>query len=229
MHFFWQTTYVMVTFNHFTRDIERLYSIRINRALRKPFGISNLASFIVEYLYKIPANNLALFLRLGYPCQIREETFAGIYANHVQTEAFIIAHHIFKLILTEHTMIYENAGELLTDSLVEQYGHHRRIHTSGKAENHAVRANLLAELSYGSLHKRICAPLLLAAAHIHHKVFQEQGALKRMKHLRMKLCTKHRLLPGDIICCILYRLSRSYHMCAFGNTRDTVAVRHPYL
>ena len=41
--------------------------------------------------------------------------------------------HLLRLVLPEHAVVHEDAGELLADGLVHEHGGNRGIHAAGKA------------------------------------------------------------------------------------------------
>ncbi len=70
-------------------------------------------SFFIEYVNKTFADNLTLFFRFFHTCQFAEEFLAGIYSDYIQSETFIIMKYIFEFVLTQHAVIYKNAGKIL--------------------------------------------------------------------------------------------------------------------
>ena len=229
VHLLGQTAHVVVALDNLARDVQRLDTVGVDSALRQPFRVGNLLRLGVKDLHEVATDNLALLLRLANACQIAEETLARIHANHVQPEALVVAHHILKLVLAEHTVVHEDTGQLVAYRFVEQYRHHRRVHAARQTEDNAVAAYLLAQLLHRAFHKRICAPFLLAAAHIYHEVLQQQRALQRVEHLGVELCAEHGHRLGNVISSVLHRLGGSHHMRPFGQAGDAVAVRHPHL
>ena len=59
-------------------------------------------------------------LRLGYTCQFAIETFLRIHTDEMQVIIAIRSEdclYFIALVLTEQAVIYEDAGQLLTDCL----------------------------------------------------------------------------------------------------------------
>ena len=98
---------------------------------------------LVKHLYKVAANYLAFMLGIRYSCKVRQKLFAGIYPYHIQAQAFVIAHHIGKFVLSKHTMINEDTGQLVTDSPIQQYGTNATVNATGQAKYYAVCSYLL--------------------------------------------------------------------------------------
>ena len=159
-------------------DVERLNTVGIDGALCQPLRINNLHSFSVEHIDKSSSDDFALAFGFFHTSQFCEELFASIYANHIQTEAFIVFHHRVKLVLAEHTVVHKDTSEVAADGLVEQHRSYRRVHTTGETEDHAVVAELLLELSHSRFNERGGAPVLAATTDVDHKVAEQSAALE---------------------------------------------------
>ena len=179
----------MMALDGLSRNIQTLDTVGINRSLRQPLGIGYFPGFRIEHLYEVAADNLTLLLRIGHSLQILEELRTGVHANHVQPQTLVVVQHILELVLTQHPVVYEDTGQILTDSLVQQHSGHGRIHTAAQSENHSVVSQLRFQLGHRSVYERSRTPILLAAANVHYKVFQQQRSLYGMKHFRMELHT----------------------------------------
>ena len=159
-------------------DVERLNTVGIDGALCQPLRIGDLHGFCVEYIDETCTDDLTLAFGFFDTSQFCEELFASIYANHIQTKAFVVFHHRVKLILAEHTVVHKDTSEVAADSLVEQHGCYRRVYTTGKTENYAVVAQLHLEFSHSAVYERSRTPVLMATTNIHHKVAQQGAALE---------------------------------------------------
>ena len=111
----------MVALYHLARDVETLDAVRVYSALSQPFCSRLLLRLGVEHLYEVPSDNLALLFRICHSCQVGEEFLARVHTDNVQTQALVILHHVAELVLAQHTMVYEDTGEVLAYCLVEQY------------------------------------------------------------------------------------------------------------
>ena len=119
-----------MAFDSLARNVQALDAVGINGTLRQPAGIGYLVRFGIEYFDKITTDDFTLLFGLGHSLQILEKLRAGIYANHVQSQTLVVAHHIPEFVLAEQTVIYKNTGQILADGTMQQYGGHRRIHTA---------------------------------------------------------------------------------------------------
>ena len=115
----------MVALNHFTGDIQALDAVGIDRSLRQPFGVGDLLCLGIEYLHKIAADDFSLLLRLFDAGEVGEEFLAGIHADYFQPKAFVIAHDVVKLILTQHAVIDEDTGQPVPYCAMQQNSYYR--------------------------------------------------------------------------------------------------------
>jgi len=99
VHFFGQTTYVVMAFDCLSRDVQTFNAVRVDSALCQPFGVGYFMCFGIEYFYKVTANNFTLLFRVSHAFQVFKELVAGIYTNYVQSQTFVVVHYVFKLIL----------------------------------------------------------------------------------------------------------------------------------
>ena len=133
-------------------------------------------------------------------------------------------------------MIYEDASQLATDSLVEQDCHNRRVYPARQSEYHPVLTYLLAHLAHGTLHESISTPFLTAATYIYHKVFEKQSTLQRVENLRVELCAEDGIAVEirifsriEVVCSISDRLCRCHYPRPLRNSSNTITMAHPHL
>ena len=135
-------------------------------------------SFLIEDFHKVASDDLTFLFRFGNTIQISEEAFAGVHSYNIQSQALVIMHHIGKLILAEHAMIHKDAGELVTNGLMEQNGSHTAVHASRETEDNTIGAYLSAKFFYCGVYKVSRRPVLTTATDIYRKVTQQLSALK---------------------------------------------------
>ena len=177
----------MMTLNYLSCDIQAFDTVGINSSLCQPFGIGNLSGLFVENLDEVPTDNLTLLLWFCHALQVRKELFACIYAYHIQTQTFVIMHHICELILTKHTMIHKDTGQLATDCSVQQYSTDATVNSARQPQYYAVSSYLLTQLTYCCLYIVGCRPVLSATTNIHDKVLQQKRSLNTMENFGMEL------------------------------------------
>ena len=170
MHLLWQSAHVMVALYHFSRDVERFYSVWIYRSLCQPASVFYLLSLVVEHFYEVSAYDLSLLFGVADAFQVAEKLFACINANYIQSKTFIVVHDIGELVFAQHAMIYEYAGKVVSYCLVEQNGCHTAVYASGESENDAVVAYLPAYFLNCCFYERCSAPVLSRAADVYHEV-----------------------------------------------------------
>ena len=84
-------------------------------------------------------------------------------------------------------MVYEDAGQAVSDSLVKQHSGNGGIHSAAQSENDLVVAQLRPELVDRSLHERRRSPLAAASADAYDEVAQQLSALNGVEHFGMEL------------------------------------------
>ena len=125
IHLFGQTAYIVMAFNHRTCDRQGFDAVGVNGTLCQPLHVFNLVSFFIEYVDKSFADDFTFAFRFGYACQFGKELFAGVYADNVQSEAFVIMKHIAEFVFAKHAVVDEDTSQVFADSFVEQYGCNR--------------------------------------------------------------------------------------------------------
>ena len=133
VHFLGEASHIVVAFDDGAGDRERLNAVGVDSSLGEPFHIFYFMGFFVEDIDEALADNLAFAFRLGDAGEFGEEFFACIDADYVQTQALIVAQHVFELVFAKHTVVDENAGEIVADSAVEEHGSHRRSAAATKS------------------------------------------------------------------------------------------------
>ena len=227
-----QAADVVVALDDLAGDVETLDAVGIDGALGQPTGIGDLGGLGIEDLDEVAAYDLALLLGIAHAGEVGEELLGGIYADDIEAETFVVAHDIPELVLAEHSVVHEDAGELMTDGAMEEHGGDAAVHASGETEDDAVGAYLLTQFSDGVLDERRGCPLTATAADAADEVLEEKGALEGVIDLGMELHGPYGLLArggGDIIGGVLHGIGGGDDLCAMGEVGDGVAVAHPHL
>ena len=73
IHLLRKTTYIMMTLDHLTRDIQTLDTVWIDSTLSQPLGTSLLLCLSIEHLYEVATDNLTLLLWVCYTSQVGKE------------------------------------------------------------------------------------------------------------------------------------------------------------
>ncbi len=125
--------------------------IGIERALRQKFRraaavLGDLLRLLVEGLDEEPADDFALFFRLGDAFERREKDLARL---HMMQRNIVMAakerDDLFRLALPQHAVIDEDADELIADRLMDQHGGHGGIDAARKTAEHPALADLGAD------------------------------------------------------------------------------------
>ena len=140
MHLLGQSADVVVALDDLAGDVERLDAVRVDGALGEPLGVSNLFGLGIEDLDEVAAYDFAFLLGFGDACQVAEELLGGIDADDVESEDAVVVEHLLELVLAQHAVVDEDAGEALSDGFVEQYGGNAGVYAAGESEDDAVVA-----------------------------------------------------------------------------------------
>ena len=228
VHLLGQAADVVVALDDLARDVETLDAVGIDRALGEPLRTRLLLGLGIEDLDEVAADDLALLLGVGDASEVGEELLGGIDTDDVETKTLVVLHNVAELILAEHAVIDEDAGEVLADGFVEKDGGHARIDAAGEAEDHLVVAQLCLEFGHGGLDEGVGTPVLLAAADIDHEVAQQLATLERVEHLGVELHGPDGLLRRGIGG-EAHVGRRGDALAVRGDGRDGVAMAHPHL
>lgn len=232
LHVGGQAAHVVVALDDFAGDVEALNAVGVDGALGQPAGVGNLGGFGVEDLHEVAADNLALLFGVAHAGEVGEELLGGIHADDVEAEAFVVAHDVAELVLAEHAVVHEDAGELMAYGAVEEHGGHAAVHAAGEAEDDAVGTDLLTYFLHGAIHEGGGGPLAAAAADAADEVLEQERALEGMIDLGMELYGPHGLLSlrcGDVVGSIFHGLGGGDGLGTGREVGDGVAVAHPHL
>ena len=122
LHILRKTAYIVVRLNGRSSGCTRFHYIRIQCALYQEFYIWNLVSFFLECMNKFRTNGLTLLFRFSYTLEEIHKVFGRINMNQFHVELVCeCIHYLFSFTQTQESVIYEYAGQLISDSLVNQY------------------------------------------------------------------------------------------------------------
>ena len=78
----------------------------------------------------------------------------------MESQPLVILHHLLELVLAEHAVVHEDAGEAVADRAVEEHRGHAAVHAARKAQDDAVISQLFLQLRHRGVHERGSAPSL---------------------------------------------------------------------
>ena len=160
----------------------------LRQVLHRPAALGQLLRDGEELLPELRADDAALLLRLHDVGQQRGVAVLGVHVHEVHVE--LLREHVlnfFGLVLAQQPVVDEHAGQLLTDSLCAQRGHHGGVHAARKAQDHAIASHLLADGRHGIVDDGVHRPAGLKAADAEQEVPQQLVAVRRVAHLGMEL------------------------------------------
>ena len=166
----------------------RFDNVRVDSALRQPLNVFQLQRFFIEDFNEHAADDFTFGFRIVFAFQRIEEALLTFNMNDVQTE--VVAkhiHHLLRFIQTQQTVVDEHAGQVFTDSAVQQHRGHGRVHAAGQAEDHFIVANLLTDAGNGVVDNFLWGPQRFTLADVAYKTFQHTQTLTGVGHFRVEL------------------------------------------
>ncbi len=162
--------------------------IRVEGPLRQELGIADLLLRFFEDFDEGIADNHALLFGLGYPGQAAQENIGGILVVELDIEIFAedVADAV-ALIGPEESVIDEDAGQLIADGFMEQYGRHAGIHPAGEAQDDMLLADLSANLLNRHLAVGTHGPGFAATTNLMDEIAQNLLSPGSMGHFRVEL------------------------------------------
>ena len=142
-------------------------NVRIDGALDEEVDRTDLLCFFFEYADEFFTDDLSFLLRFFHTGELTVETLLGIDADEVEVIRSLRTEYRFHLVafvLSEKTVIYEYAGQLLTDCLGKKNSSNRRVYTAGKSAEDFTVSDFFADLFDRGLDKRIHLPVTSAFA-----------------------------------------------------------------
>ena len=116
-------------------------------ALFACFG-NQLALCLFEGADELAADSLTLRLGLGDTLECGEETLRLVNGDDLNAHGCcVVLLNLFTLAFTEQTVVDEEAGELVANSLVHERCRHGGVNAAGERADNAVATDLLANLS----------------------------------------------------------------------------------
>ena len=120
--------------------------VGIQSPLGQKVGLTQAGCSLFEHPYELFADDFTFLLRVDDPGKLRKEPLAGIGINQVQAHVTLEGVlHPLGLLQPQQTVVNEDAGQLVTDGLVEQHGGHRGIDPSRQGADHPPVSHLLLD------------------------------------------------------------------------------------
>ena len=229
LHVFWQTTHVMVGLDVPGRapHAPGLDDVRVEGPLGQKIDGGRLTGHLLEGQDKLPADYLALLLRIGHPFQLIEEPVGIVKAIDLQAQPrFKESHHLIALIFSQEAVVDEHAYHLLPQGSSEEGRHHRTVHPARDGAQHPARANRSTD-ALGKLHRLVGGgPIRLGPGDMKEEIGQHGPPIGCMLDLRVELGAENRQLLMPHRCDdIILRPSEDFPFR--GDVLHPVAVAHP--
>jgi len=108
-----------------------------------PCGRDDVPSSPLEGPDELPADDLALRLRVGDAGERAEERVGGVDDHEVDPGGgHEVLLHLLGLTLAQQSVVHEHAGELVPDGTLDEGGRDGRVHAAGESADHAAGADL---------------------------------------------------------------------------------------
>ncbi len=218
----------MVALDGGAGDRERFDAVGIYCALSEPFHIGELMCLFVKHVDKSFADDLAFLFGIGHSGEFLEELCRSVDSDHIEAKSLIVAHHVAELVLAEHAVVNEYAGEIIAYRLVEEHGRYRGIDTAAQAEHHLVVSELLFERGHGRFYERRGVPVAFRSADALDEVGEQLRAALTVVYFWVELHAPHFLLFGAVGG-NGYISRGGYDFEFVGYAGDGVAMAHPHL
>src|SRR2546428_3198253 len=164
----------MMAFDSHRRSLkrDRLDHIGIERPLSQELNVRQRLRGGVEHFDKRMADNPAFLLGVLDFSQILEKLGRRLHTAKIESQARENPCDLLGFVLAQESVVNEDTGETLTDSAVDEQGHHRGINpTAEPADNPAV-CHPFANLADFALNEPCHCPRRLAVADAKEKVMQ---------------------------------------------------------
>ena len=187
-----------------------------------------LLSHSEELFPELRTDDAALFLGLGHASQELGIAVLGVDVDKVDVELlgedFL---HLLGLALAQQAVVDEHAGHLLANGASAQGSHNGGVNAAGQGKDHAVVADLLAEVRRHGLGQVVHAPVGLQATNLKQEVAQQLPTILGMLDLGMELRGE------DLALDALHGGNRAHVGAggdgkALGHLGDSVAMAHPH-
>ena len=129
-----------------------------------------------------------LLLRIGDTLEILEEILRSI--DHAQIDVEMTAEralHEFTFVLSEQTVVHEDAGELIADRACQQGGHHGGVDATRQTADHPTITDLGLHSGTFRFHEFAHLPASGTTADAEEEVSQNVDAVRRVRHLGVEL------------------------------------------
>ena len=156
--------------------------------MREELGLAHLAGGLLEHVNECVTDDFPFRFRIGHAPEFAHEQGRGILVMKLNLE--VTTEHLLddpRLVGAEHAVVYEDAGQLLADGLVDQRRRDARVDAAAQAEDHLFPAGLGADVLHRLLDVVAHRPFAAAAANFVNEVGEDFFALRRMDDFRVKL------------------------------------------
>ena len=170
------------------RRAGRLDDVRVDRSLGEPPDVLEARRLLFKNFDEQAADALSFLLRIFHAFQRREKTILGVHPLDVDAQVPCERRHdLIAFVLPQQSVIDKNADQLIADGLVQQRRDHRRIHATGKRQQHVAVFNPAPHVGDAVLDDPGRRPEFPAAADLVNEAREDAHALAGVGDFGMKL------------------------------------------
>ena len=200
--------------------------VRVERALREEVDRAQRARLLLEHGDELRPYGASLALRVRHAFEGADEPLRRVDVHEIQAEvALEHGADALRLLAPEQAVVNEDAGQLLADRLVDEFGGHCGVHAAGEGADDAPAADLLPDPPHALRDEVPRRPRSRRAAYLVGEVADDLRPVGRVRDLRVKLNAKHARVVRHRRDRRIVRIGDSAE--ARRNSADTVAVAHP--
>ena len=132
-----KTAHIVMAFNKRGVAYARFNAIGVNSALNKIIHLAYFFSLRLEHTDKLPADYLALLLRLAYTAKLAQKLLGRVNRHKVyiiSTPEQIV--YLLCLVLSKQTVVNKYAGKVFSYRLVQKQSCNRAVYPAGKRTKH---------------------------------------------------------------------------------------------
>ena len=178
------------------RDGHRFDHVGIERALAQKARRAGPLGRRLKNFDESLADDLPFAFGVGHALEAAQEQLGGVLVLELDFEVAPehLAHDA-RLAAAQQTIIDKNAGQPVSDGLVDERRLHAGVHPAAQPQQHALPPHLRPDFLDRLVNVTPHRPVLPAPAHPMNKIGDDLPAVGRVRHLRMELQPEKLPLP----------------------------------
>ena len=141
-----------------------LDDVGVYRTLNEIVNGADLPALVLEHTDKLLTDDLALRFGIGDALESAEEAILCVHTDEVYIAVLKRRLDLVALVFAHETVVHENAGELIADSLAQKRRCNGGVYAAGERKQHLAVADLAAYALDGGAHIIAHRPVALRSA-----------------------------------------------------------------